>query len=234
MNRQGCLATAIVAAWALAGGAAARADFGEFTYATQVTPGVALPASSSLGAPGTTIDFDGIGNGIPSKSPINNAGAPGGTEIKVATFALWGQGLYGDLDHFDTPVTVKLTITDLASGQSGSLTFQGTQTGSVILSANGGGTIEFNNPMFSPASQSLTLGNAVYTVAAVPTIDFGLPGLPTAGGAGTSGSYLFAVQAQDPSGGHGGKAVPEPASLALLGLGAAAVLARRARRSLAA
>jgi hypothetical protein len=202
----------------LASALAARADFGDFTYTTQLTPDSALPDASATGAPATILDFAGVG---PARF---DAAPPGGTDIQVGTVAVVGLGLgLGDFaDRYDAAFAVTITITDLTTGRSGALSFAGRQAGLVTGSARGVGSIRFENPGFGPV-QRLALGTTVYTVAAVATKDFTPPGLPQLLTAGEPGTYGFTVRATGPT------AVPTPSSLALLAVGGPAVAWARRR-----
>jgi hypothetical protein len=213
MRRSSSVAAAVLT---LASALGARADFGDFTYTTQVTPASALPDWSATGAPATILDFAGVG------PALFNAVAPGGTDVQVGTVAVAGLGLDDFADRYDAAFAVTITITDLTTGRSGALTFEGRQPGFVTGSARGVGSLSFENPGFGPA-QRLALGTTVYTVTPDATKDFAPPGLPQFLTDGEPGTYGFNVRAAGPP------TVPTPSSLALFAVGAAAIAWARRR-----
>jgi hypothetical protein len=93
--------------------------------------------------------------------------------------------------------TLNMNITDDASAQSGILTFTGTLAGSVRPNAS-----NLDNTFDAPQTQNITLGGIPYIVTIGP---YTPPGPPNSARLGAIAAHVVCV--------------PEPSSIALLGLG---------------
>jgi len=207
-----------VAALMLAATQRAFGAAGDFQYGTTVTPGLLTTSGSSVGQ-------TGVGNFTTPAAPTFSAAVnPAGTDIVVGTISITDLGLTSA--HTDTygpsTIAVNLKVKDVASGSTGTFTFNGVLSGTVAGNGTTDGAV-FNNP-FVAASSTQTIGTESYTVSIIPSVAFAAPGAPPLGGTGLAGTYTFNVHAT---------AVPEPAGIAVAGLAALGVLRRR-RRDLAA
>jgi hypothetical protein len=109
------------------------------------------------------------------------------------------------------PYTLTLTLTDQASGASGSLDFTGALSG--VLSAS---SAHVTNTFTGPTTQTLVLGDNRYTVT-IGT--YTAPGPPGSANPGSIGATAVVSIFQ----------LPEPAAVALAALGGLLTLARRRR-----
>lgn len=120
----------------------------------------------------------------------------------------------------DGMYSMKVTLTDLQSSQSGSLTFAGQFQGKFS---------EFNssttNSYGMPTTQSLVLGNSQFKVTMA---SYTPPGPPSQGNLGAMGAFVEVTSLGNPN----PQGVPEPSTMALagIGVGLAGVLAWRRRR----
>lgn len=173
----------------------ARAGFGDFTYTTSIT------------APSGTVD--GNPTGIASlaftaqNSPTTLTAAGAGTDFTMASLNLTSTATAGTAT-FNIPLDFVVTITDVASGGKETVEFKATLSGSTITG--------------NPSSANLLLGN-ISLIVTGNTLPAGVSYIVT----GTN--YLPPSPIGTSSSSTGGiglhvRAVPEPASMALLGLGA--------------
>jgi hypothetical protein len=132
------------------------------------------------------------------------------------------------LGQFDTSGTTATTLQDVMSGftlrifqdtpSGGTLTFKGTLSGSLAY-ANSQAIVQFNSPMVGH------IGTGFYMIASADSKTPGRINLSAA----TSNAGLTTV-----SGNVGVSAVPEPTSLALVGLGVPLLVLYRVRRRVSA
>jgi hypothetical protein len=134
----------------------------------------------------------------------------------------------GSNDTFtDAPYSLKIHLTDLASSQSGDLTFNGEFNGTLNAT-----TANIATTFLDPKTQTLVLGEHTYTVALNSYVP---PGGPPQTVFGSIGAH---VSIADSTGGGGGNVhdVPEPSALVLAGLTLPVGLvwwrARRSQKSL--
>jgi len=203
----------VVAAVTVATGQQSWASVGDFQYSTVVTPATPINPSSTIGGPGSQV--------VQTSAQASLSGVLSSTAIPTGTDIVVGNVQVSDLgtgsaytDSYSQAISVAVTIKDFDSGLSKVFTFSGMLSGTV----SSAGTIpltvsaQFANPfsILSPLSISQMIGATTYTVSIDLTKDFAAPGAPVAGGSGTLGTYTFHVASS---------AVPEPASVALLGVG---------------
>ncbi len=192
MNRWLTVFSSAVAGLLLAG-APARADFIQWTYNWQ--PG-------SLETPA-----DGSGTGGVSFSNQPSAAATGNSDIVATNLRVFSSALPSNPDMLvkGGAYSLALTLTDTASGMSGTLTWTGKLTGSFSATSS-----NLTNVFTSPITQTLLLGQNLYTVSIG---QYSPPGPPTAGNAGSIGAHVnVAPQGTIQS------STPEPSTLVLAGL----------------
>jgi hypothetical protein len=210
MNRWLTVFSSAVAGLLLAG-APARADFVQWTYNWQ--PGSLAASADSPGTGGVSF----------SNQPA--AAATGNSDIVATNLRVFSTATPSNPDKLMTggAYTLSLTLTDLASGASGTLTWTGKLTGTFSATNS-----NLTNFFTSPITQTLVLGQNLYTVSIG---QYSPPGPPTAGNSGSIGAHVNVT-----SNGGGGiqSTSPEPSTLVLAGLalsvgGGAAWRKRRAR-----
>ena len=217
----------LIAAVVALGEATARADSVDFSYEWSVSPSAVLPGGT--GTVQIALDPGGPANYV--------IGAADPTTLLGAKLTTSSTATAANPDSFNNPFSVKLTLTDTASGKHGDLMFSGSISGQLTATTSTL-TTTFNNPLTQP----LTLGSHVYDVTIDPTV-LGLPhpgadvqalldalvrvknldpGTPGTGGGTTGGGNT--------GGGTGGGPItntPEPSSLVLGGMALAGLAARR-------
>jgi hypothetical protein len=202
----------LLTALVLLGATQARAEMIDFSYHWAAEPSPVIPG--------------GTGSVSLAVAPDGNQQATAGSSVPVVipgANVTTNSAATNPPDTFNTPFSMKLTLTDTASGATGILTFSGTISGT-LTAGHSSLTSTFNNPL----TETVTLGNHQYSV----TIDPTLVNLPSP--ISTTPALIDAlVVASDKNPGHhggGGGGVPtapEPSSLVL---GATAVLGLAARR----
>jgi hypothetical protein len=171
----------------LLAGAQARADFIPWDYNWTPSAAKILADNPTQGAILLSNEPGGSGVGNTYIVATNIRTASTADPSNLATFT-------------NKAYSLALTIVDDASGKSGTLTFSGTFSGTLSKKS----ALIVNN-FTGPQSQSMQLGNNLYTVKIGP---FAPPGPPTANIAGGI-SAMANVSV---------KAVPEPSTLVLSGL----------------
>jgi hypothetical protein len=196
--RRGLLMAAAAAALAMVAGPKAEAAFGDFTYSTTITPS---PIDPTNAPPNTQITQTGI---APSTTVFSGADIVNGTDLTAGTLTVTNVAGLAQTDTYNTPITLTVTINDAT------LTFTGTLVASVTQNASGVTSAVFQNPFgTTDQSQTVSTNNGTFIVSLIATKDFTSPGAP-GGTVGSSSEGRYSINV---------KAVPEPASMALLGLG---------------
>ena len=110
-------------------------------------------------------------------------------------------------DRFsNTPYALRVTLSDLDSGKTGSLKFNGVFNGTMTDSS-----INLHTHFTSPTKQSVTIGQTVYTVSMT---SYTPPGPPSLGNEGEIKAFVDVHAA----------GTPEPSTLLLSGMGLAGTL----------
>jgi hypothetical protein len=128
----------------------------------------------------------------------------------VATISTYFAAPLQDVLHFGGSLAnyaLHLTLTDLASGDSGNLTIRGNLSGTVSFNQ-----VNLTNTILSPTTQTLALGQHQYTVTAGSFVP---PGPPT----WQQGPVEYISQQDGSISVKVALATPEPSSLALACLG---------------
>lgn len=214
LRRRGLFLAAAAAALAMVAGTKAEAAFGDFTYQTTLTP---ASYTVSTPPPFTTLTNAGAGD----LTTTFNAAAPGGTDLTAGTLtAMITLSSPGATDTYSTAGT---SLTVFIDDKSHSVTFNATTPGNDTISESSTGVsaATYVNPFGTAQSKDITIGNTIFTVSLIPTKDFSAPGAPPVGAGSAVGTYSINVSA---------KSVPEPASMALLGLGGLGALGVFRRR----
>jgi hypothetical protein len=192
----------------LGNAAGVRADPVQWSYSWTSTPGNIL-----ANAPGT---------GYVSLTDEKSVQAEGSTDIVATNLKTHSTAPYNNPDVFtNAGYAVTLTITDQASGKSGTMTFHGLLNGTVTVNSS-----NLKNQFIGQTEQTLVLGNHVYKVTIGPYVP---PGPPNSGNSGSVGAHAEALVTV--------QTLPEPATLVLslsgfvLVLGARVGRRRRRRRS---
>ncbi|MGL4553674.1 MAG: PEP-CTERM sorting domain-containing protein [Gemmataceae bacterium] len=153
---------------ALAAGLASpvRAESINFSYAWTVLPNPPVFPSGTgtvtltAAVPGTS--SADLGSATPAYIP--------GAELTTSSSAT------SPPDSFDAPFSLKLTITDTASGMHGDLMFSGTLAGTLTATSS-----TLTSTLNNPLTQPLALGDYLYSVTIGPTmVSIPSPGMPAA------------------------------------------------------
>jgi len=209
-----------------AGAPAAKAEFFEYSTVFTVSPvgttPAIPPASITNASPNSTFNT-GSGNSVTLLGDASNNNPPHQSALGNGTDIVFGDisAVAGSLGsptanqavQFDYSAVI--TITDYPSflavnpTGTGTVTLNGRITGTI-----GGFQVDLNNLVFAPNPKTVTIAGTTYTV------DFNSY---TAPGLKTNGAF----------GAHVTAAVPEPASVAMLGLGGLGALGlfRRSRKA---
>jgi hypothetical protein len=131
----------------------------------------------------------------------------GGSDVVLSNLVLSSTAEPTAPDVIDGPYSLVMHLTDDTSGETGDLTFTGSLKGPVAKnSANVANTFD------APLTQTITLGGLLYVVTIGPYTPVGPPG----GRQGAIGAHVSCV--------------PEPGSMALLGVGALPLVGLLRRR----
>jgi hypothetical protein len=179
---------ALAVALCLVGAGQARADFTPWDY--NWTPSASAVQSDTPGQASILFSNEPGGSGLGTTSIV-------AANLKTSSSA--DPSTPGTFTN--APYSLSLAILDKASGKAGNLTFSGTLNGTVSS-----GSALISNTYTSPETQSVQVGNHMYTVKIGP---FAPPGPPSATISGSIGS-LATVTVAD---------APEPSTLMLSGLG---------------
>ncbi len=194
----------IPAVLVILGSGTARAEIIDFSYQWSVQPAILN------GLPGST------GSVLLSAAQPGNGqvtlGDPGGTTIPGATVTTTSSAT-NPADSFNAGFTMKVLLTDTATNQSNTLTFNGTVSGT-LTTTESKLTGTFNNPL----TQTLTLGGHLYSVTINELFHPQPPG--SAALVQISAGVTVTNASKPPS-------TPEPSSLVL---GATAMLGLAVRR----
>ena len=197
------MTAALAAVAALAFAPSANAAFGDFTYTTSIT----APASSPV---------NGTPNGIatlgftPRSSPTTLSAAGLGTDITPVRLTLTGTS--AGTATFSIPVDFTVTITDVASGKTDTVEFKGTLSGPVTVGPGASSNIALTGSMIIQGVNNTGVNYMVTGPNYLPV------GPVAVGGTSTGGIGLHV------------RAIPEPASMALLSMGAVGALGMIRRR----
>jgi hypothetical protein len=181
---------------------AARADMINFGYSWTVQPSSVF--ASGTGSVMLAASPDGTGQATLNSTTTAQIPGANVTTNSAATSPA--------PDSFNTPFSMALKLNDPTAGQSGSLTFSGSISGSLTASSS-----NLNVTFTQPFTQSVDLGQHTWTVSIRPT----MLGLPLPGGPAAQISALVSVSDVVET--------PEPSAL-LLGSIACAGLGWAARR----
>jgi hypothetical protein len=199
-------------ALALAGlflaGTTARAGNIDWQYNWDRTPAAVLADAPGTGGVSFTNE--------PTKNATNSS------DVVASNLKVFSSATPDTPDKLSTNggYTLTLTLTDVASGKSGVLTWNGKLTGTFSASSS-----NIANAFLSPLTQFLSLGNNTYTVTIGP---YSPPGPPTASNSGSIAAHVEVSTSVVTK-------TPEPTSMLLCLLGASFVGANswRKRRQVA-
>jgi hypothetical protein len=192
-------------AFLLFAGAGARADLIHWTYSWSNSPNQVLPTAPAGGPAPPSTDYISLGN-------EGATAVTGNSNIVATNLQVHSTAPSGSPDQYvHAAYTLQLSLQD-ESGATGSLSFAGELNGSVTSDSS-----NLKNTFTNQVTQTVVLGNHLYTVAIG---NFTPPGAPVVNTSGSiSAQALITVQT-----------LPEPGSLALAGLGAAGLLGNRRLR----
>jgi hypothetical protein len=186
-----------------------------------------IPWSYSWTRSPLSVPSDASGTGGISLTLGQGLPMAGDSDITAVNLSTFSSAPAGTIDHFThSPFTLGLTITDTASGKSGTTSFAGEFDGTLTPSAAG------ITATYSRTPHELSIGSHLYTVALT---SFVAPGIPASTTFGSIGAHVTVTDATggglgggNPGSGGGGGGptindVPEPATLVLAGLASPAI-----------
>jgi hypothetical protein len=159
---------------------------------------------------------DSPGTGYISLTDEPTVQAAGNTDIVATNLKTHSTASSSNPDVYtNKDYTVTLTITDQASGKSGTMVFHGLLNGTVTANSS-----NIKNQFIGDTEQKLVLGSTVYKVTIGPYVP---PGPPNSGNSGSVGAHADALVTV--------QSLPEPGTLVLSLSGVLVlVLGRGARR----
>lgn len=210
----------------LATASSSQAEYFEFTTTVSIspTPGTYTPSGATItNTGGTSASFSTGNNSVSLTAADSNPSPPHlngslGTSITPLTLTA-ATGAINENVAFD--FTINLTITNYTTlttptaGSSGTISLSGRLGGSL-----GNGAADLSLLSFANSPQTIQIDNELYSISLK---SFGSPTLDTGGQLQLSVSSVV-----------GGRAVPEPGSFALIGIGVVGAFGIYRRRKVAA
>jgi len=156
------------------------------------------------------IHADAPGTGKITLTDESQHNAVGDSDVVATNMRTFSDALPTSPDHFThAPYSLTLTLKDMESGQTGSMTFTGEINGDL-----GAQFSRLTNTFTGPATQSILLGEHRYTAS---NMTFTPPGIPGAANAGSVSAHATITVEH----------VPEPSSWLLSAVGGTILTAAR-------
>ncbi len=185
---------------------------GGAAHADTITPWTYSWSRNPISVPSDGTGTGGISMTLSPLTPGTNL--VGDSDINAVNLSTFSSAPTGTVDTFtNAKYSLTIQLTDLTSGTSGSLTFNGAFNGTLSTTS-----AQIDNTFLSPLTQDLVLGQHDYTVSLNSYVP---PGLPSATTFGSIGAHVSIADApSNPQSNNGGGSpgvsdVPEPATLLL-------------------